>query len=144
MYALADSVPTQRGQLLYLRVLAEIHILFLNESLEAVMANYIEYELDDGATILVEAVDSTEEGIIQASRRGDTITKATKNFRQAINEVKQSAKIFVDEMAALEVSEMSVAFGIKATGELSNFAVGKAGLESNYQVVLKWKKPERE
>ena len=108
------------------------------------MANYIEYELDDGATILVEAVDSTEEGIIQASRRGDTITKATKNFRQAINEVKQSAKIFVDEMAALEVSEMSVAFGIKATGELSNFAVGKAGLESNYQVVLKWKKPERE
>jgi len=43
-------------------------------------------------------------------------------------------------MNELAVSEMEVSFGIKATGELSNFAVGKVGLEANYQVKLIWKK----
>jgi prophage DNA circulation protein len=107
------------------------------------MANYIEYELEDGATILIQAVNSTEQGIVQASGDGHTVTKAVKSFREALADIKESAAIFADEMSVLQVDEMEVCFGITATGELGNFAVGKVGLEANYQVTLKWSHPVR-
>lgn len=39
---------------------------------------------------------------------------------------------------------MEITFGLKATGEVGNniFAVGKAGVEANYKVTLRWHKKE--
>jgi len=37
---------------------------------------------------------------------------------------------------------MEVTFGLKATGELGNFAVAKASAEASYTVTLTWKRKE--
>jgi len=41
----------------------------------------------------------------------------------------------------VQADEVEVQFGLKATREFGNnmFAVGKAGVEANYEVTLKWK-----
>jgi hypothetical protein len=37
---------------------------------------------------------------------------------------------------------MEITFGLKATGEAGNLAVGKVAGESNYQVRMLWKRPD--
>ena len=45
-------------------------------------------------------------------------------------------------MDALHVEEGEVKFGLKALAEAGVFVVGKVGGEMNYEVTLRWKKPE--
>jgi hypothetical protein len=42
------------------------------------------------------------------------------------------------QLREMDAEEVEVSFGLKAMGELGTFAVGKVGLEANYQVTLKW------
>jgi len=42
----------------------------------------------------------------------------------------------------LHVEEAEVKFGINTVCELGNMAIGKVGVGVNYEVTLKWKKPE--
>ena len=44
----------------------------------------------------------------------------------------------------LHVEEAEIKFGLKTVGEAGVFAIGKVGGEMNYEVTLKWKKPENE
>lgn len=107
------------------------------------MTTYIEYELSDGTTILVEARDAKANGIIPASRSGDSIIiKASKKFGEALEGVQAQAKEFVAMLKPTEADEIEVKFSLKSTGELGNFAVGNVGVEAAYDVTLKWKKPD--
>lgn len=103
------------------------------------MATYIEYELEDGSTLLVELKE--EEGGVQKAARGNdgnVIIKAGQKFEAALASVKQSAVVLRQELDELKADEVEVKFGLKATGELGNFAIGKVGVEANYEVTLKW------
>ena len=55
------------------------------------MTTYIEYELEDGGTLLVEVKDTA--GGVQKAARGDgsVVIKATKKFRAALSSIKHSA-----------------------------------------------------
>lgn len=103
------------------------------------MATYIEYELEDGGTLLVE-VKETEGGVVRAARdkEGNVIIKAGKKFRAALVGIKHSAKLLRQELDELKADDVEVKFGLTTTGELGNFAVGKIGVEANYEVTLKW------
>ena len=103
------------------------------------MATYIEYELEDGGTLLVEITES-ESGVQKAARGkdGNVIIKAGQKFQAALTSVKQSAATLRKELDELKADEVEVKFGLKTTGELGNFAIGKVGVEANYEVTLKW------
>ena len=107
------------------------------------MATYIEYDLGDGATILIEAPDSELSGSVKASRvDGElTKTKAKKSFVDALKDVRTQAKLLLDEIEELHVNEAEIKFGINTVGELGNMAIGKVGVGVNYEVTLKWMKP---
>jgi hypothetical protein len=98
------------------------------------MGTYIQYELEDGSTILL-ATD--EEGVVQAGA-GDVIKKSQKRFEEALKAVKPSIAALYRQLRDMEAEEVQVAFGLKAMGEAGNFAIGKLGVEANYQVTLKW------
>lgn len=107
------------------------------------MPHYIEYYLGDGATLLVEAPEGEIGGIVKASRSGEaTTTKAKKSFTDALKDVKTQAKLLLKEVEELQVSEAEIKFGINTVGELGNMAIGKLGVGANYEVTLKWKRPE--
>lgn len=108
------------------------------------MAKYIEYDLGDGATILIEAPDDQVEAVVhQASRGkdGPVTTKAKKTFVEALKDVKVQARFLLKEIEELHVSEAEVKFGLTTLGEVGNIAIGKIGMGVNYEVTLKWTKP---
>jgi hypothetical protein len=105
------------------------------------MATYIEYTLEDGSILLVEA-DEDYDGVVKASdSSGNRFVEASKTLNEALASVKQSVATFRHELSALETDEVEVSFGIKVVTEGGLFAIAKAGAEVNYHVTLKWKQP---
>jgi hypothetical protein len=106
------------------------------------MTNYIEYDLGDGATILIEAPDKPDGVVMRGGRKTteDTSVKAKKSFCEALKDVKAQARILLSEVEDLNVSEAEIKFGVNTVGELGNLAIGKIGVGVNYEVTLKWKK----
>ena len=106
------------------------------------MPTYVEYQLDDQTTILVEAPEDQAVGIVRASNdEGVASVKAKKTFADAMKDVNVQAKLLLKEISDLHVEEAEVKFGINTVGELGNIAIGKVGIGVNYEITLKWKKP---
>jgi hypothetical protein len=107
------------------------------------MTTYIEYDLGDGATILIEAPEGETSGIVKAARGDGKVakTKAKKSFSDALKDVRSQAKLLLKEIEELHVNEAEIKFGINTIGELGNMAIGKVGVGVNYEVTLKWEKP---
>lgn len=108
------------------------------------MATYIEYELEDGTTVLLESGGPPVGGVVRASRdaEGNIVKKAGQKFEAALARIKPWAAALRDQLDSVEADEVEVTFGIKAVGEAGNFAVGKVGAEANYEVTLKWSAKE--
>ena len=109
------------------------------------MATYIEYELKDRTTVLVETSEP-EGGVIKAAHDadGNLVKRATQKFEVALAGVKPWAASLRHQLNDLLADEIEVTFGLKAIGEAGNFAVGKVGGEANYEVTLKWSNKESE
>lgn len=106
------------------------------------MTTYIEYQLDEQTTILVEAPEETTGGLVRAANNGGVATvKAQKTFSDALKGINAQAKILLKEINDLHVEEAEVKFGVNTVGELGNIAIGKVGVGANYEITLKWKKP---
>jgi hypothetical protein len=105
------------------------------------MPNYIEYKLEDDSTVLIEVEERG--GVVKASNKSDESKPSKLNFKQAFASVRMSIKEVMSEFDNLHVEEAEIKFGIKSTGEAGIFAIGKVGGEMNYEVTLKWKKPEK-
>ncbi len=110
------------------------------------MATYIEYQLGDGATILVEADEKKTRGWTKASnnKMGDLIASVDQKFEQAFAGVKKSAMVLHQQLEEMRADEVTVTFGLKAAGEAGNFAIGRVTGEANYTVTLKWGNKESE
>jgi len=112
------------------------------------VTHYIEFPTEDGDTILIEIDEDAElmpEEMIKAGlgkRAQVAITRVQTTFEDALEVVRRNADAFIKKMRTLHDSpdEVEVAFGLKATGELGNFAVAKTGAEANYTVKLTWKR----
>lgn len=109
------------------------------------MTTYVEYELTDGTTILIEGAESPQTGLTPAGRDddGNIIKRSSKGFQDALAGVKASAAVLRQQLDDLKADEVEVTFGLKATGEAGNFAIGKVGIEANYTVKLKWNNQEK-
>lgn len=105
------------------------------------MPKYLKYKLDDGSELLVELPEESG-GIVRAGNVGEKIEEAKQTFDQALDGVRMSALQLRKKFHDLQADEVEVKFGLKATGELGNFAVGKVGVEANYEVTLKWSKKD--
>ncbi len=112
------------------------------------MPTFIEYKLEDGTTILVQANRPAQAGgITKASRSdavGNAINTVNQKFADAFAGVKKSAMVLRQQFVELQADEVEVTFGLTATGELGNFAIGQVGAEANYEITLKWSnKPDK-
>lgn len=114
------------------------------------MPFYIEFASDDTIPLLLEA-DEPEvpagDGIDKAglwpsrAQVREHVAQARATFNDAVRvAVVENARVMTEAMASLQdpPDEMELTFGLKATGELGNIAIGKTGGEANLQVKLKW------
>ncbi|MCJ7531213.1 MAG: hypothetical protein MUO64_09305 [Anaerolineales bacterium] len=104
------------------------------------MPDYIEYEIEDGFTILVKAPEE-EGGMVKAARgNGEpAIEKSEKKFSDALEGMRRSAIAIKRKLEGLRADEVEVKFGLVTTGKAGFFAVAELGVEANYEVTLKWK-----
>lgn len=109
------------------------------------MTRYIEFELMEGGTVIIEAEEESVGGVVTASSSGELVQKAKDSFDDAIEHVRGAAGIIVKKFRDLSdpPDEMEVSFGLKASGELGNIVVGKGGIEANYTVTIKWKREKQ-
>ena len=119
------------------------------------MTRYIKYPTEDGGIMLIEVEDSTDAmlskgGTIRASRPGEAVKEAVEEvqtrFEDAMNVVRRNAQTIIGKVKGLSdpPDELEVTFGLKATGELGNFAVAKVGAEANYTVTMTWKREKED
>lgn len=120
------------------------------------MAHYVEFDArETGATVLME-VDAVEveesDGVEKAGldwlkKSGkNTVAKAHVRFDVAIKRVvDENVRALTEAVQKLTAppDQIELAFGLKATGEAGNIAVGKMGGEANFELRLVWKTPDR-
>jgi hypothetical protein len=115
------------------------------------MSKYVEFPLEGGGAILIESPDEPSKaptGLVPATR-GESLKEMAEQARQSfdasVENVRKSADLLVNKLRALSdpPDEMEVSFSLKASGELGNIAIGKAGAEANYTVTLRWRKEEK-
>jgi Trypsin-co-occurring domain 1 len=115
------------------------------------MTNYIRFEAGDeeGSVVLIEVDEEEIESELGGTSKiglkdivNGTIATAQKSFATAIRSaIKQNVQGLIEGVRNLPdpPSEIEITFGLKATGEVGNIAVGKAGAETNYTIKLVWK-----
>jgi len=113
------------------------------------MTRYIEFENSDSSKTLVEIDDSESEALPGQSLKAGlvdqlsvTVSKAGATLQTALSDAIR-ANVTALDMAMKGLpdppTEVEMAFSLKATGELSNIAIGKIGGEANYSLKLIWK-----
>lgn len=117
------------------------------------MSKYVEFPLEGGGTILIEAPDEQAakggSGFVRAGL-GDDAAKvaeqAKQSFDTSVENIRKASDLLLTKLRGLSdpPDEMEVSFGLKVSAELGNFAVAKAGSEATYNVTLKWRKDKPE
>ena len=112
------------------------------------MAHYIQFKTADGESVLVEtevAEVTVQPGIVKAGL-GDKIQEAVATAQDTLEDamrraIRHNAQAIIEAVQSLprRPTEVEITFGLKATGEIGNVAVGKAGGEVNYTIKLAWK-----
>lgn len=111
------------------------------------MEKYIQFTTVSGHTILVEAdLDEvkTSQGVVKVGLKDkikDAVGVAEETFDEAVKRiVHDNATALLHAVGELpeRPDEIEISFGLKATGEIGNFAVAKAGGEASYSIKLVW------
>lgn len=104
------------------------------------MNKLIEFELEDGSTILVESNDRFSQGENVYISNDVEIEKAERKFSSSMDSIRSIAKTSLATISSLgkKPEEFTLEFGLKLTGK-TNAILVSGELESNIKVTLKWK-----
>lgn len=117
------------------------------------MMSYIQFTTEDNQTILVEIDEeeiSSKRGTVKVGLKDKiqgTVAMAQSSFSTAIKSaIKYNVQGLIEAVHSLPEppSEMEITFGLKATAEVGNVAVGKINGDTNYTVKLVWKAASNE
>ncbi len=109
------------------------------------MKRLIEFPLEDGTAILVEADVPEEPGMVPAMRGGPGMPeKAGQTFEAALDKIRPAAQTIIQKLRALHdpPDQIQVEFGLKLNAQAGAF-IAAAGTEANYRVTLTWKREEK-
>lgn len=101
----------------------------------------VEFQLDNGTTVLAEVSELDEEGSIERIGRGDAVVyKARQTLGVALSVVRPAAESIISQLQDLAqpIEEVQVEFGVKLNASVGALLASAAG-ESHYQVTITWK-----
>ncbi len=109
------------------------------------MAQYIEFPLENGGSVVIETADEPHKSgfaAVGAAGNHESAEQAHQSFDQSMENIRKSADLLTQKLHTLTLppDEMTVTFCLKASSELGALMVGKLGVDSNYNVTLKWRK----
>jgi hypothetical protein len=103
------------------------------------MKNYIEYEIEEGKSVVIE-IEETDEELVPASL-GDKIAKAQQNFDQALETIGPIAGKLLTHLKEIPKTpdQIAIEFGLKL-GFNAGVVIASGSSEANFKVSLTWKK----
>lgn len=110
------------------------------------MAYLIEFPLDGGGTVLLQASDEDLPGDLElaALRPGEVAARARETVQQAIDQVTPAIDAVVGRLRAMAPDEMAVEFGI-VLGAEAGAVIAKGHADVHFTVTATWRKtPERQ
>jgi hypothetical protein len=122
----------------------------MQEQREGALPAYLLFgDSDTEAKVLVEVDESavSGSGIAKAGigdAAGRVLAEAGEQLKKAlVAAICANANAFYEAIASLQKhpTDAEISFGLKATGELGNFAISKLAAEANYSIKLTWKAP---
>jgi hypothetical protein len=101
--------------------------------------HFVEFELEDGQTVVVEA-EGEGSGVQRVGRDGEAPTeKAQSRFMNAIARVKPAAEVVLNAFQEMNTpDEIGLEFGIKFSAK-AGAILASADSEATFKVSLKWK-----
>lgn len=107
------------------------------------MTRVIEFPLDDGSLLRVQAADADlPAGPVPASR-GEQLLKAGETLEQSFQRVVPALTAVATRLRELSPDQLSVEFGLTLTAE-AGVIVAKGGVEVHFTVNLAWSRPSGE
>jgi len=108
------------------------------------MGQYIEFDLENGGTILVEDTGQASSVEMEFQRASPDLAKLTRKAKMKFEEalrgkIRPAAQAILAELKDLSPNEVSVQFGVKLNAE-TGAILAKAGGEVSFNVTLSWKK----
>jgi len=111
------------------------------------MKRLIEFPLEDGTTIMVEADEPEAKGpVVRGAGPHEMTEKAEQTFEAALDKIKPAAAALITKLRdfAQPPEQVGIEFGIKLGAKAGAF-IASADTEANFKVTLTWKhEPKRE
>ncbi len=117
------------------------------------MAHYIEFPTGEGDTTILIEIDDVEAvtpagvekaGLLSRKKNaGEVVERAALRFDEAVKKViGENVRALNEAVGKLAKApdEFELTFGLKATGEAGNIAVGKVGGDVNFEVRMLWRR----
>jgi Trypsin-co-occurring domain 1 len=103
------------------------------------MAQFIEYAVDGGQSIVVQVEDSAA-GPVTRGIGGQSITaRASQTCEDAISRVRPAGEAVVAQLQSLASAPDEVEFGLTLSAEAGTF-IAAASAEANFKISLTWRR----
>ena len=106
------------------------------------MADIVEFQLEGGGAVQIEASEVAAEGVQRVSKGKRTqVRKAKEKFEEVIGVVQPLANAILGRLKGLAepADEVTVEFALKVGGEMK-FIVSSAAADATFKIGLKWGK----
>lgn len=109
------------------------------------MGQLVEFDLNDGGTILVEVHETTRtDGPVTRGLGGDQVTeRARHTFEDALQHVEPVAQAVITRLCGMAQppDEMQVEFGVDLHAEAGAF-IAAASATANFKIAMTWRRTE--
>ncbi len=107
------------------------------------MAKYVEFPLEGGGSIFIEAseeIGRSKAGFLRDEDAAAAGYKAAQSFDTTLDSIRRSADLMLTKLRGLSTApdELAITFSLKASQELGGLMVGRGAQDSNFNVTLRW------
>jgi hypothetical protein len=104
------------------------------------VTKYVEFPLEGGGSIFIEASEEIGRGSAGFLRGEGTDQKSAQSFDSTVESIRRSADLMLTKLRGLSAApdELAITFSLKASQELGGLMVSKGPQDSNYNVTLRW------
>jgi hypothetical protein len=104
------------------------------------VAKYVEFPLEGGGSIFIEATEEIGRGSAGFLRGEGTDQKSAQTFDSTVESIRRSADLMLTKLRGLSSApdELAITFSLKASQELGGLMVSRGAQDSNFNVTLRW------
>lgn len=105
------------------------------------MTELVEFQLEDGSSVLIEAEDVRGPAITRGGRATEAITRASDTLEEAVHRIGPTSWAIVEKLRELaqQPDEIDVEFGLKLNAEVGAIIARTSG-EANFRIAVRWKR----